>query len=236
MTALAEIHEHTFYLPALGPGSVVLDLGAASGGFAAEVSRLKGCTCHCAEASPGMLDSMIETEGVHHHHAAIGGAVGPMRMAVGGREFGRFWVRTTNGEDAGEGNDEIEVPGETLGSFMARCDVERADLVKVDIEGAEFDMFDAASDDTLSAIGQFSVEFHDFLDPALTPKVKAVIARLENLGFETIVMTRHAHGDVVFLNRAMLQIEAWQLFYMRTAIKYGRGVRRLLSRRLGRAA
>ncbi len=173
-----------------------------------------------------MIDTMIQADGVHHHLAAIGGLAGPMRMTVGGREFGHYWVRATDGEG------EIEVPGETLESFMARCGVEQADLVKVDIEGAEFDMFDAASDETLSTVAQFTVEFHDFLDPALTPRVKAVIARLEGLGFETIIMTRHAHGDVVFLNRAKIPLDAWQLFYMRTAVKYGRGMRRVLSRRL----
>jgi len=230
MTTLVEIHGHTFYLPALGPGSQVFDLGASNAGFAATVNDLTGCTCHCAEASPSAVGAMIQQPGLTHHNVAIAGRDGPFRMQAGGTINGRYWVRA--GTDAGDG-DGVEVEAVTLESFMRRTGVQAPDLVKVDIEGAEIDMFDATGDETLKSIGQFSVEFHDFLDPALTPGVEKIIRRLEGLGFETVVMTRRGHGDVLFLNRAKIALDRWQLLYMRTACKYGRGMRRMLARNLG---
>jgi len=234
MTTLVEIQGHSFYLPALAPDSQVFDLGASNAGFAAAVNGLAGCTCHCAEASPSAFGAMIEQPGLHHHNLAIAGRDGPFRMQEGGTVNGRYWVRADTGDSDGAGG--VEVEAVTLESFMRRCGVEAPDLVKVDIEGAEIDMFDAASDDTLKSVGQFSVEFHDFLDPALTPRVEAVIRRLQGLGFETVVLTRNGHGDVLFLNRAKIALDRWQLFYMRTAFKYGRGIRRMLARCLGLGA
>ncbi len=232
MTTLVEIHGHTFYLPALGPDSQVFDLGASNAGFAAVVNELTGCTCHCAEASPSAFGAMIERPGLNHHNVAIAGHDGPFQMQEGGTVNGRYWVRA-----GGEGGDNdagaVEVEALTLESFMRRAGVEAPDLVKVDIESAEIDMFNAASDETLKSVGQFSVEFHDFLDPLLTPGVETVIRRLEGLGFETVVMTRKGHGDVLFLNRAKIALDRWQLLYMRTACKYGRGMRRMLARNLG---
>ena len=45
-------------------------------------------------------------------------------------------------------------------------------------------------------------------------------------------MTRNAHGDVLFFNRALLGIGAWDLFYMRTVEKYRRGLKRMFARGL----
>lgn len=230
MTALAEIQGHTFYLPALGPGAVAFDFGASGGEFALALIGLSGCKCHCADASPSAFEVLSGVAGIDAHHLALGGADGPVEMLIGGHEGDHFWVRGGADDVAAA---PIRVEGITLATFMARCGVEYVDLIKLDIEGAEFDLFDATDDATLRRVGQWSVEFHDFLDPSLAPKVAAVIRRLEGLGFATIVMTRHGHGDVLFLNRERLGLDAWQLFYMRTALKYGRGIGRMLARGLG---
>jgi FkbM family methyltransferase len=233
MTALAEIQGHTFYLPALGPGSVVFDLGAAGGGFGRAVHEMTGCRSLCADASPHAYEVLAAAPGIEAHHVALGGVDGPTEMQIGGYEGEKFWVR---GAEDGAAAETIEVEGVTLATFMTRAGVDFVDLVKLDIEGAEFAFFDAAADETLKRVGQWSVEFHDFLDPALAPKVAAVIRRLEGLGFETVVMTRRGHGDVLFLNRAHLGLDPLRLFLMRTAVKYGRGMWRMLARKLGRAA
>ena len=120
MTALAEIQGHTFYLPALGPSSVVFDLGASSGGFALGVRALAGCRCFAAEASPSVFELLAEAQGVEGHNVALGGADGPVRMLVGGHEGERFWVRTGVAADEAA----IEVEGVTFETFKARCGVD----------------------------------------------------------------------------------------------------------------
>ncbi|MAH83073.1 MAG: hypothetical protein CBB68_01000 [Rhodospirillaceae bacterium TMED8] len=230
---LAEIQGHTFYLPALSTASVVFDLGAAGAGFAQEINRRTGCICHCAEASPVLIETMARGRGIHHHHVAICGKDGPFKMTVGGRDKERYWVKWEGASGISE-KDIMEVPGLTLESFYKYCTVDQVDLIKVDIEGAEFSMFDSVSDETICRAAQWTIEFHDFIDPSLTPKVLAIIQRMRQLGYADIIMTRHAHGDVLFLDTSRLKINSSQLFYMRSALKYSRGVRRMLSRLLDR--
>lgn len=233
MPALAEIDGHTFYLPALGPASVVFDLGAAGGTFSRTLRDLAGCRCIAADASPPAYEVLSKLPGVEAHHIALSGRDGPMAMEIGGHEDGGYWLRQSDRADGAPGEGAIEVEGVTFETLKMRCDVDFVDLIKLDIEGAEFDFFAAASDEALARVGQWSVEFHDFLDPTLAPEVAEVIRRLEGLGFEAIVMTRRGHGDVLFLNRAHLGLDAWQLFCMRWPLKYGRGIRRMLARGFG---
>jgi len=231
MMGLAEFDHHTFYLPALGPASVVFDLGAAGGAFGANLHAMTGCRSICAEASPSVFRNLQAARGVEAHQLAVGGTDGPVSMTVGGHVGDTYWVRGVDDDGEDAGTETIEVPGVTLATLMARTGVDFVDLIKLDIEGAEFAFFDAAGDDTLRRVGQMTVEFHDFLDPARRPDVLAIIRRLEGLGFATVIMTRNTLGDVLFLNRAHLPVDAVQLFVMRTVVKYGRGIRRILARR-----
>jgi hypothetical protein len=123
-----------------------------------------------------------------------------------------------------------EVPGMTLDGLFGLLGLDRAHLVKVDIEGAEFAMFGAASDDVLRRCDQITVEFHDFMDPGLTPAVEDVIARLRGLGFLAIRFTRKFHGDVLFINPARTGLGTAEYLYARHVLRTARGVRRILNR------
>ncbi len=113
-------------------------------------------------------------------------------------------------------------------------------LLKLDIEGPESDLLLAAPAELLRAIGQISVEFHDFLDPALAPTVERATARLAGLGFAVFRMSRD-NSDLLFVNAARLPLDALQRFYLRRPYRLARGLPRNLGRppagprRLGRA-
>ena len=77
---------------------------------------------------------------------------------------------------------------------------------------------------------QMTIEFHDFMDPGQAVNVKRQLDRFESLGFDCVAMTRRHHGDVWVVNRAALGLNSAELFYYRTALKYGRGVSRILHR------
>ena len=61
---------------------------------------------------------------------------------------------------------------------------ETIDLVKMDIEGAEWDCIMNTSDETFSKIRQITVEFHDFLNPEFRINSEKCVDRLLSLGFE----------------------------------------------------
>jgi hypothetical protein len=124
----------------------------------------------------------------------------------------------------------VTVPGVTLATLVDRLGLARIDLMKVDIEGAEIALFDAAPDDLLRSIAQITVEFHDFADPSRAPAVRRTLARLDRLGFAVLVMTRRFHGDVLLVNRALTRIPPARLFWLATGVKYGRGLARMAAR------
>ncbi len=228
MSDLAEFFGHTFYRPALGRSSVVVDLGASSGGFAHAVASLTGCRCHCVEASPRNVPLIEETERVRRHHYAVGGVDGPVTMHVADEEF--HWV---GAEAIAGGGETIEAPGITLARLLSDLELPEVDLLKVDIEGAEIAMFDAAPDHVLRRLRQISIEFHDFIDPKQGPAVARIIKRLGGLGFDAIVFTRRFHGDVLFLNRRALGIGRARLMLYRSLVKWARGMGRILARTRG---
>ena len=56
--------------------------------------------------------------------------------------------------------DAVPVPALTLGEFFDRNDLDRVDLLKMDIEGAEYEVLAAASRDTLRRIRRLNIEYH----------------------------------------------------------------------------
>jgi len=229
--ALATVIEHTFLPAVLGPRSVVLDLGGSSAGFAQAVYAMCGCACHVVEAAPQKFAAIAETPSIRKYHYAVCGADGPVTFAVATDATQCDSIAPVGGSATRR---TVTVPGISLPTLVERLGLSAIDLLKVDIEGAEIAMFDATPDDLLRRIGQITVEFHDFEDPGQAPAVRRILSRLAGIGFAVVVMTHRFHGDVLLLNRERLGITAAQLLYFRSAVKYGRGVGRILARIAGR--
>ena len=103
----------------------------------------------------------------------------------------------------------VSVAGITLDSLLAQHNLASVDLLKVDIESAEFQMLELATDAMLSRINQITVEFHvSAAVPAHSvASVQAISHRLHRLGFRTFVMDRLC-TDVLFLQPSRLP---WKL-------------------------
>lgn len=218
-----ELCNHTF-VPALGPDSVVFDFGANGGAFSHAVIERFGCGVFAAEPVPSLFKTIAP-----HPNLAL------MPVAISGRNgaatLNMFDVRCASicgGIKGHEEANQIEVETVTLAEFTRRTGVDHVDLLKVDIEGAEIEMFGSASDDELTNIGQITVEFHDFMYPELRGPVESIKTRLALLGF-WIVPFSLTNGDVLFINRRS-GIGAARVLWLRTAVKYCRGMKRQLMR------
>ena len=227
MTSLAELCGHTFYLPALGPDSVVLDLGASTAAFSVGVNELSGCFCYCVEAAPKNFKAIEETAQIKKFFAAMCGSNKPVYLYIIEDEFHWGSLVAPAGFKVEERH---EVPGKTLECLIHEMKLEKIDLLKVDIEGAEIDMFDATSDATLRKIYQITVEFHDFINPGQREDVRRQIRRFEQLGFDCVVMTHNNHGDVWMVNRQAMGLNVFKFIFFKSVIKYTRGIRRIFSR------
>ncbi len=74
-------------------------------------------------------------------------------------------------------DDTVTVKSETLDSLIER--VGEVDLLKIDIEGAEYDLIAKTSEETLKKASNIILEFHDNPDG----KVLAILEKLESAGF-----------------------------------------------------
>src|SRR5581483_2262523 len=219
--------EHTFIADALAPGSVVIDLGMNTGGFASWIAERFACPVYGAEPDPDLYRTLSQRSELKVIPCALGGCGD---TALLHRAPGRCPTLLSNGFQLG---DEVAVEVVGFEQFLSRAGLaERAsiDLVKVDIEGAELAMFEQAAADVLRRVGQFTVEFHDFIWPELDERVRGVAARLGSLGFEVIRFSLD-NTDVLFVNRALLGLGPAGAAWLRVT-KYAKGIRRRAGRLL----
>jgi FkbM family methyltransferase len=89
------------------------------------------------------------------HHVAIAGADGPIRMQI------THDVRSGSLSAAGlyDSHSYIEVPGRSLPSLMTELDDGRIDLLKLDVEGSEYELFPKLDLDSLG-VKVFAVQLH----------------------------------------------------------------------------
>jgi len=116
----------------------------------------------------------------------------------------------------------------TLAEFRRLASVDHVDLLKIDIEGAEIDLFGSCSDSELKEIGQITVEFHSFIYADQHHSVLQVLERMADIGF-WVIPFRLDYSDVLFVNRST-GISASEIAYLRTFVKYSRAIMRRLRR------
>ena len=225
---LATIRGHTFLVDPLGANAVVVDLGAHKGEFSRELNRRYGCQCHMVEALPDLHAQLIEANGLRKCHGAMTGTDGPVTLFVSENPEANSII---NGM---ADNKAITVDGMTLDTFMAKAGLNKVDLLKVDIEGAEIGLLESASERALAGISQISVEFHDFFPGCVDPaRVEGVKSRLRRIGFLDLVFSHRVNTDVLFINSSQLDISRLELLHLKYVTKYLRGLARMIRRRWG---
>ncbi|MEO7667742.1 MAG: class I SAM-dependent methyltransferase [Polyangia bacterium] len=221
---LADLLDHT---------STVLDLGAHVGQFSTEIRERFGARCVAVEPNPVLCAKIPSTEFIRPFNCAVAGKTGPALFEVTDNlEFSHL-----QGDGRSVAGDAISIQAFTLPDLMRTADISRIDLLKVDIEGAEFELFDSLEDAFLREIGQITVEFHDFIASlSCGPDVTRVKERLGRLGFACIVFSAENNGDVLFVNRTRYQATPLQWFYLENVARYTRGLTRRAQRWLTRTS
>lgn len=80
-------------------------------------------------------------------------------------------------------NEKISVPMETLADIMKRLGHTQLDVLKMDIEGAEYDVLDNLLAAPLP-VKQLLIEFHDRFFPDGQARTRRAVAQLRQQGFE----------------------------------------------------
>lgn len=219
---LVSVRGHHIWPAPLTKDSVVVDAGAHRGEFSAEIIRRFGCQCHLVEANPGLVETLIIARAESVTTAALGGrdGRGMLHISENPEATGLF--------DTGPKTASVEVETISLATLMQRLDITKIDILKLDIEGAEFDLIAATPNEILQRINQITVEFHDFKGMFRNRELfENARARLESIGFDCCNLAFRTHGDVLFLNRARLRLVARQRIYFQFCARWMEKMNRL---------
>lgn len=180
------IKEHTFKEELLSPELVVIDLGACKGEFINELAlHYKIKKAILVEASPVNFLHLENKENYLLYNKAV--------SDVNGEQISFYVDRNSpyNGSEIFNyfQGDEYKIETISLSKLISDSNLDVIDILKVDIEGSEYKIFNTVSDDELLKIKQVTIEFHDFIDTSLKLKTEEILTRFESLGF-----TKYAKG------------------------------------------
>lgn len=196
MKIISLVH-HSISPDLLTADSVVLDLGANYGAFANAMASRFQCEVYAVEASPRVFAQMPTGDFVKKFNFAICGRSGTVALNISSNHEVTSLKRLDNWEYI----DTIRVEGLSLDEFLKTESVPQIDLLKIDIEGAEIEVFNSCSDAFLRSIDQITVEFHEWLGGSSKTEVTDIVSRLQTLGFFVFKLSRANFSDVLFVHR-----------------------------------
>jgi FkbM family methyltransferase len=183
----------------LQPDWTVVDIGAGLGDFTVYAARRcpRGMV-HAYEPFPGsfaLLQENLRLNGLSNVRAfpnAVGGAgAGPLSLYTTGAAVQHRTAGAAAAEPA------IVVDSVTLAAVLA--ELPRCDLLKLDVEGAEYEILFTAEAAALAKVRRLSLEVHD----GVTAHTRADLARfLQERGFHVDVRPNPVHADLGFLYAA----------------------------------
>lgn len=219
-SGLINLKTHTFYAKAINSNALTIDLGANVGQFAQAISQKFNCKCYAIEAVPAVYAQIQENNLVNKFNCAISAQNQPVKIYLSDNRECHSISQEFAASYGLQGA--ITVEGITLENFMDSHNIELVDLLKVDIEGSEEELFKSTSDAMLcKKIKQITIEFHDFVPNSIsTEAVKNIVNRLKKLGFFFIpfsyVFPEMDTCDFLFVNTSLCKISLkdWLGFHM----------------------
>lgn len=194
------VSDHTIYASSLPPDPVVIDLGMHQGGFARALARIRpGARVYGVEPQPELASRLIARYGERVVHAAVAGTGAEQSELLLFEAADMATIRSLDLEHpTATATGQVNIPIVSLDALRQKWDLARADLIKVDIEGAEIELL-ADGPASFSFARQISVEFHLWRYPADRARIDAIIAQFRAAGWRVQDFTR-SHDDVLFLH------------------------------------
>ncbi|MEM6319845.1 MAG: FkbM family methyltransferase [Bacteroidota bacterium] len=214
--------QHTF-LDDLSNDSNVIDLGVNRGEFVELISERYGCKVFGVEANPELHKKLLEIPNFSSINAAAAGKSGVVKFRKIPEHDGSIIFDFQD-----DGEQFWEVPSFSMKDILSKSSFDVVDLIKVDIEGAELELFQNCDLNELTDVKQMTVEFHDFIDSTSLPVINELINELREQ-FHTIKMSYRDYSNVLFLNKKYYSYRFWtKVRFVKT--KYKDGFKRVLKR------
>lgn len=155
---------------------VVYDLGANVGVFTMWSLRAK--QIYSFEPTNYLIPHLYETFHIHHPRVVIFDKAITGKHEIKQFNMGRHSVGNSLYTDLGN-PDAVDVQCINIEQFIQENGLQQPTLMKVDIEGSEYEMFDSITDEFIKSVPTWIVEFHYNYED----KAEQIIHRLLNLGF-----------------------------------------------------
>lgn len=177
----------TFSPVDLDSSSVVFSLGVANDiRFDTGIIERFGCSVHAFDPTPKWVE-WIGTQNTppqfHFYPFAIGSKDGTLRMYPRMPRKGKKSTTMLTLLDEGAGNESaIEVLVKRVSTMMRELGIEKIDILKMDIEAAEYEVIDDILDSGVP-VYQLLVEFHHRFKSVPIEKTKSALRRLHAAGY-----------------------------------------------------
>ena len=190
---MLRIEGHSFIPDLLPAGAQVVDLGANRGRFASELLDRFDCHVLAVEPVPELYSGLPTRLGLatSQHALTYDGLNAQLHLNPN---------RCASVDLPEDQAVTVAVAGTTLERLLSDHKIDRVQLLKMDIEGAELDVISQSPDNVLLRADQITVEFHDFMDPRLGPAVDLAIARLIGLGYQLFQISYTDRSDLLFVH------------------------------------
>lgn len=177
-------------------GDIVVDFGAHIGAFAVRAARLaQGGHVYSYEASSKNFDLLAENcqinnlRNVYIENSAVSNQSGMMPFYTPSENgiLGSLLQNTSSFMET--------VQTTTFSNIIAKHAITQIDFLKVDVEGAEFDILFANPDETLAITRKIVIEFHEF--------------KGDNRSHRDLVNLLSSHGFTVTVEKAKFPQPSW---------------------------
>jgi FkbM family methyltransferase len=190
-------------LPQLSSGARVIDVGVGDHpDFAEELARAFGAQCLLVDPTrkhANVLNAWCDRDRRFKYlQAALGVRPGQMQFFESRRDVSGSIFATHRNIAAGD-VDTYDVPVVTLDDLLRHVGG-HVDVLKIDVEGAEFEVLEKAAPGVLERIDQILVEFHDGTIPEFSRRDRdKAIRPLTTAGFRAV---EYNGRDVLFYKTA----------------------------------
>lgn len=195
------------YIPdLLGSDSVVYSLGVGDSiDLDMDLIHHYSLTVHAFDPTPYSEEWISTLElpaNLVFHPWAAAGKDGSLRLFRRVNKRGKKSVVMWTAEgDAGDGSDFIDAPAYTIRSMMQKLGHERVDVLKIDVEGAEYEILDSLGEVDKLPI-QLLVEFHHRFPGIGKQRTAASIEYLRKLGYQVFSISNTGREIGFVLNSA----------------------------------
>jgi FkbM family methyltransferase len=176
----------------------IVDAGAHVGSFALWAAALSSCRILALEPNPATR-KLLE---LNVRNQKLGGRVVVRPWALAGRREARTLRLAADSAATAlvteGGRDGLEVQAVALTDVVEATGFPRIDLFKMDIEGAEHEVFASADDEAIRSVNWWIVECH----PVSGADSKRIDRRMRSAGFETSTVEKAAGQTLLIARRS----------------------------------